>query len=162
MNIRNPDHDDLLRSLALYWLFKNANTLDAYALSERIGLNDELELKRWLQRGCKVHWAWLEKHVELSHVLMSQQSFGMLIAKDKRLHATMKISRDAASRRWSNDWKNISVKINTAQSLSMVKPTEKELDMAWSAATSTCASLLHKVGHPELSSQMSQLASCLR
>jgi len=157
MNMFNNDQDDLLKSLALYWLFKNANTLDAYALAERAGIKDEQELKRWLQRGCKVHWALLEKHVDLSYVMMTQQSFGMLIVEDKTLHATMKISRDAVSRRWSNDWKSIGPKIKTAQSLSMVKPPDKELDFAWSAAISTCASLLHKVGHPELSSQMSQL-----
>jgi hypothetical protein len=157
MNTLKTDHDDLLKSLALYWLFKKANTLDAYALAERMGLKDEQELKSRLQRGCKVHWALLEKHVDLSHVLMSQQSFGMLIVKDKTLHATMKVSRDAVSRRWSNDWKIIGPKIKTAQSLSMVRPTDKELDLAWSAAISTCASLLHKVGHPELSGQMARL-----
>jgi len=59
MKILHTDHDDLLRSLALYWLFKNANTLDAYALAERMKLDDEHELKGWLECGCKVHWAWL-------------------------------------------------------------------------------------------------------
>lgn len=158
MKKRFSNDEDLLRSLALYWLFKNANTLDAYALAEQMRLDDEHELKGWLECGCKVHWAWLHKHLELSHLLMSQQSFGMLVNQDRALHDKIKVNRDAVSRRWSNDWKNIGPKIKTAQSLSMVKPSDKELDLAWSAAISTCASLLHKEGHADLSSQMSQLA----
>jgi hypothetical protein len=152
------NEDDLLRSLTLYWLFKNGNVLDAFALAEQMGLTDDSELKGWLERGCKVYFAWLDQRGDLSQLLMSQQSFGMLINKDKKLHGSIKSIRDAASGRWSNDWKKISAKISTAKSLSMVKPTDKELDLSWSVATSTCASLLYKVGQQELSSKVALLS----
>jgi hypothetical protein len=151
------NNEDLLRSLALYWLFKNANTLDAFALAEKMGLSDDVELKSWLECGCKVNWSWIDQHGDLSHLLMSQHAFGNLVHEDAELHAKAKIIRIAASQRWSNDWKKIDVKILTAKSLSMVKPTEKELDLSWSSAVSACAILLYKVGMPAQSDKISLL-----
>lgn len=149
--------EDILRSLVLYWLFKNANTLDAYALAEQMGLTeDEQDLKSWLERGCKVHWAWIEENGDLSHVLMAQQAFGSL--QDRDLHAKIKPARIASSQRWSNDWKKLLAKINTAKSLSMAKPSEKEMELSWSAAVATCASLLLKVGLTGESERLLQLS----
>jgi hypothetical protein len=151
------NEDDLLRSLVLYWLFKNANTLDAFALAEKMGLSDDVELESWLECGCKVSWAWIDQHGDLSHLLMSQQTFGNLVLEDAELHSRVKIIRIAASKRWSNDWKKIAVKITTAKSLSMVKPTEKELELSWSSAVTACAILLYKVGMSDQSEKITLL-----
>ena len=151
--------EDLLRSLVLYWLFMNQNTRDAFALAQQMGIGqDDEELKAWLERGCKVHWAWIQGKGELSDLLMSQQTFGSLVTTQKDKHQAIKPVRDAASKRWSNVWKQLRPKIATAKTLSMANPTARVLELTWQTALSGCSLELLSVGRNQEANELLQLA----
>lgn len=151
--------EELLRSLVLYWLFMNQNTRDAFALAQQMGIGqDDEELKAWLELGCKVHWAWIRDKGELSDLLMSQQNFGLLVTTQKERHRAIKPVRDAASKRWSNVWKQIRPKLATAKTLSMANPTARVLDLTWQTSLSGCSLELLSVGRSQEANELLKLS----
>lgn len=162
MKKMNTSGEGLLRSLLLYWLFKTGTSRDAYALAQQMGMatTDE-DLKAWLEQGCKVYWSWIQGKAELSDLLMSQQSFGSLATTNREKHHTIKPIRDAANKRWSNDWKQLHVKINTAKSLSITQPPDRELELTWQTALSDSARQLISVGLINESNELVKLSRIL-
>jgi hypothetical protein len=57
----------------------------------------------------------------------------------------MKVIRDKANKRWSNDWKQIQPKILAARSLMNIKPSQDSLDLTWQSMVSACARKLQQL-----------------
>ena len=158
MNKFDPTHVEKLTALMIYILFKKPEGLDAFYIADSLGMNckdgndfsDETEdldepLKSWIRLGGKVNFAWLENHGSLEYLIMGQYPFEHLRNKDPILYAEMKVIRDKANKRWSNDWKQIQPKILAARSLMNIKPSEDSLDLTWQSMVSACARKLQQL-----------------
>ena len=76
---------------------------------------------------------------------MGQHPFENLKIKDPILYAEMKVIRDKANKRWSNDWKQIQPKILAARSLMNMRPSQDSLDLTWQSMVSSCARKLQQL-----------------
>lgn len=152
MNKFDPTLEEKLIALLIYKLFKNTEGLDAFYIADSLGMNfkesdslyDELAdqyepLKCWIRLGGKVNYAWLENHGHLEWLTMGQHPFELLRSKEPKIYSEMKILRDKANKRWSNDWKQIKPKILAAKSLLIMKPSQESLDLTRQSMVSSCA-----------------------
>jgi|GEM_PF-3256482 len=158
MNKFASTHEEKLIALVIYMLFKQPEGLDAFYIADNLGMNskgddgfyDEAKdpdepLKSWIRLGGKVNFAWLENNGALEYLTMGQHPFEHLKIKDPILYAEMKVIRDKANKRWSNDWKQIQSKILAARSLMNMKPNQDSLDLTWQSMVSSCARKLQQL-----------------
>jgi len=158
MNKFDPTYEEKLLALVIYMLFKQPESLDAFYIADNLGMNskgddgfyDETKdldepLKSWIRLGGKVNFAWFENHGALEYLTMGQYPFEQLRSKDPILYAEMKLIRDKANKRWSNEWKKIQSKILAARSLMNMKPSQNSLDLTWQSMVSSCARKLQQL-----------------
>ena len=171
MNKFDPTLEEKLMALLIYTLFKKPEGLDAFYIADILGMNskesdgfyDELAdqdepLKSWIRLGGKVNFAWLENHGHLEWLTMGQYQFEHLRSKEPLLYAEMKMLRDKANKRWSNDWKQIQPKILTAKSLIRMKPSQDSLDLTWQSMVSSCARKLQQCNMPVEAKKIQELS----
>ena len=155
----NPSKDEIFIALITYLLFKNSDGLDAFEIAKKLGLYKEIVqpdtqiedegteyLKRWLELGCKVNFAWLEGQGDLEGLIMSYFSLQELRLVNREEHLIVTALRTKGNKRWSNDWKKIQAKIFTAKSLQLAKPISEALQLSWNSIVSACARDLIRVG----------------
>lgn len=171
MNKFDPTLEEKLMALLIYTLFKKPEGLDAFYIADILRMNskeddsfyDELAdqdepLKSWIRLGEKVNFAWLENHSHLEWLTMGQYQFEHLRSKEPTLYVEMKMLRDKANKRWSNDWKQIQPKILTAKSLMSMKPSLDSLDLTWQSMVSSCARKLQQCNMPAEAKKIQELS----
>lgn len=171
MNKFEPTLEEKLMALLIYTLFKKAEGLDAFYIADSLGMNskegdgfydgteDQDEpLKNWIRLGERVNFAWLENHGHLEWLTLGQYPFENLRSKEPILYAEMKMLRDKANKRWSNDWKQIQPKILTAKSLMSMKPSQDSLDLTWQSMVSSCARKLQQCNMPVEAKKIRELS----
>ena len=158
MNKFHPTLEEKLIALLIYMLFKQPEGLDVFYIADNLGMNSKEDdgfydetadldepLKSWIRLGGKVNFAWLENHGALEYLTMGQHPFEHLRSKDPILHAEMKVIRNKANTRWSNEWKQIQSKILAAKSLMNMRPSQESLDLTWQSMVSSCARKLQQL-----------------
>lgn len=158
MNKFDPTLEEKLIALLIYMLFKQPEGLDVFYIADNLGMNSKEDdgfydetadldepLKSWIRLGGKVNFAWLENHGALEYLTMGQHPFEHLRSKDPILYAEMKVIRNKANTRWSNEWKQIQSKILAAKSLMNMRPSQESLDLTWQSMVSSCARKLQQL-----------------
>jgi len=158
MNKFHPTLEEKLIALLIYMLFKQPGGLDVFYIADNLGMNSKEDdgfydetadldepLKSWIRLGGKVNFAWLENHGALEYLTMGQYPFEHLRSKDPILYEEMKVIRDKANKRWSNEWKQIRSKILAAKSLMNMRPSQESLDLTWQSMVSSCARKLQQL-----------------
>ena len=158
MNKFDPTLEEKLIALLIYMLFKQPEGLDVFYIADNLGMNSKEDdgfydetadldepLKSWIRLGGKVNFAWLENHGALEYLTMGQHPFEHLRSKDPILYAEMKVIRNKANPRWSNEWKQIQSKILAAKSLMNMRPSQESLDLTWQSMVSSCARKLQQL-----------------
>ena len=142
--------------LTLYLLFKKQDCQEAFHIASLISVpqqddQDKIDgqisdgTKAWIELGSKVNFAWLEKQCILEDILMSQIEFERLRMSSPEMHKRIKDCREKASKRWSNDWKQIRPRLLAAKSLAFHKPRPEMLELTWQSMLSTCARKFYQV-----------------
>lgn len=171
MNKFDPTLEEKLMALLIYTLFKKPEGLDAFYIADILRMNSKEDdsfydeqadqdepLKSWIRLGGKVNFAWLENHSHLEWLTMGQYQFEHLRSKEPTLYVEMKMLRDKANKRWSNDWKQIQPKILTAKSLMSMKPSLDSLDLTWQSMVSSCARKLQQCNMPVEAKKVQELS----
>ena len=140
----------------LYLLFKKQDCQEAFHIASLISapqrdcqdeIDDQIseDTKEWIELGSKVNFAWLEKKSALEDILINQFEFEHLRISNTDAHKIIKDSREKASSRWSNDWKQIRPRLLAAKSLAFHKPKAEMIELTWQSMLSTCARKFYQV-----------------
>lgn len=159
MNKFSPTQTEVLLALVIYLLFKRDDSRDALEIAKRIGMykqeqgrdsqvqyNEIGDLKDWIELGCKVNFAWLEKQSNLDALVMSTFQLQQLRIQDFKAYSEIQFARIKERKRWSNDWKVILPRVIAAKSLQMARPHPETVDLTWVSRTSACARDLIQAG----------------
>lgn len=159
MNKFRPSHNEQLLALVVYLLFKKDDSRDAFEIAKRIGLYRRFQdvdsqqefceteiLKRWLELGCKVNFAWIENHGNLEGLVMSTYQLQELQLQNPKTVEDIRAARIRVQKRWSNDWKVIYPRVVAGESLQMVKAIPEVLNLTWNSRVSACARDLIQAG----------------